>query len=277
MPNPISQPGKDPNQVNKSKRKRIRRKENKRKLCKLKFVGNNADGIINKLESLENILRDNPSAIFLQETQSNRPGRLKTPSSNKYTWYELHRTSNAEKGEKGGGIALGVLNVLEPSWISEGDDDAEAISVEIWVEGFPIRLVNGYGPQVYDNTNRKDKFWKYLETEVENASNSGAAFVLQMDGNLWAGKDIIPGDPKEQNPNGKFFKQFLDTNKHLTVVNALPLCEGKFTRIKHTKNGTQETIIDFFVVCDKILPLVTKMKIDENGKNSLTRYKGAVV
>ena len=30
-------------------------------------------------------------------------------------------------------------------------------------------------------------------------------------------------------------------------------------------------------MCDKTLPLVTKMKIDENGKNSLTRYKGAVV
>ena len=129
-------------------------------------------------------MRENPSAIFLQETQSNIPGRLKTPSSNKYTWYELHRTSKAEKGEKGGGIALGVLNVLEPSWISEGDNDAEALMVEIWVEGFPIRLVCGYGPQVYDNTNREDKFWNYLKTEVENASNNGAAFVLQMDGNL---------------------------------------------------------------------------------------------
>ena len=77
-------------------------------------------------------------------------GRTKTPSSSKYTWYELHCTDQADKGQSGGGLALGVLNVLEPSWVSEGDDDAEAIKVKIWVEGFPIRLICAYGPQESD-------------------------------------------------------------------------------------------------------------------------------
>ena len=185
--------------VNKSKRKRLRRKQNKQKQFSLNFVGNNADSLINKLESLENIMLENPSAIFLQETNTKRQGRIKTPSSSKYTWYELHRTNTAQKGENGGGIALGVLNVLEPSWISEGDDDAEAITVEIWVEGFPIRLLCGYGPQEYDNIERKDKFWNYLNDEVKNASIAGAAMIIQMDGNLWAGDKIIPKDPKPQN------------------------------------------------------------------------------
>ena len=76
----------------------------------------------------------------MQEIQSHRSGRIRTPSSGKYTWYKLHRTSAAEKGEKGGGIALGVVNSLQPSWINEGDDDCETTTVEIWVEGFPIRL-----------------------------------------------------------------------------------------------------------------------------------------
>ena len=279
MHEPVPQPEKetDVSKTNKSKQKRIRRKQNKTKLSTLKFIGNNADGIMNKLESLENILKENPSAIFLQETQSNRPGRIKTPSSKKYTWYELHRTQKAPKGEKGGGIALGVLNILEPSWISEGDDDAEAITVEIWIEGFPIRLVCGYGPQVYDKYPRKEKFWAYLNAEVLNATNNGAAFVLQMDGNLWAGKGILKNDPKDQNQNGKYFEKFLQQNPHLTVVNALQLCNGNITRRKITKNAIQETIIDFYVVCDKILPLVTSMTIDENGQHSLTRYKGGVV
>ena len=143
-------------------------------------------------------MKENPSVFFIQETQLQRPGRIKTPSANRYTWYELHRTGKASKGEKGGGIALGVLNVLQPSWISEGDDDAEAITVEIWVEGFPIRLICGYGPQEYDKKDRKDKFWAYLHSEVENAINNGAAIVIQMDGNLWAGKNIIKSDPKTQ-------------------------------------------------------------------------------
>ena len=96
--------------------------------------------------------------------------------------------------------------MLQPSWISEGDDDAEAITVDIWVEGFPIRLICGYGPQEYD---KKDKFWAYLHSEVENAMNNGYAIVIQMDGNLWAGKHIIKNDPSMQYQNDKYFKKFL--------------------------------------------------------------------
>ena len=203
-------------------------------------------------------------------------GKIGLKSSGKYTFYELHRTKSAQKGEKGGGIALGVLNSLEPSWISEGDDDCETITVEVWVSGFPIRLVCGYGPQEYDQNEQKIKFWDYLNKEVSDALQDRAAFVLQMDGNLWAGEGIIKGDPKKQNQNGKFFENFLLKNKHLTVVNALPQCDGLFTRIKQTKNGTQKSILDFFVICYKLLPLVTDMKIDENGGQTLTRYKGKV-
>ena len=134
-----------------------------------------------------------------------------------------------------------------------------------------IRLTCGYGPQNYDPQNRKEKFWEYLDREVENASNSGAAFVLQMDGNLWAGKNIIKNDPKEQNQNGKYFEKFLQKHSHLTVVNALSICTGLFTRRRNTRNGVQETVIDFYVVCDKILPLVKSMTIDETGQSSSTR------
>ena len=111
------------------------------------MLGNNVNSLVHKMESLEYILAtEKPAVMFLQETKLGRAGRIKTPSSSKFTWYELHRTEKAEKGSKGGGIALGVLNILEPSWISEGDNDKEAITVEIWLEDFPIRLVCGYGP-----------------------------------------------------------------------------------------------------------------------------------
>ena len=135
---------------NKSKLKRIRRKEKKKEVS-FKMLGNNENGLLCKLRSLEHVLSvEKPAAVFLQETKLKRLGRTKTPSSSKYTWYELHCTDQADKGQSGGGLALGVLNVLEPSWVSEGDDDAEAITVKIWVEGFPIRLVCAYGPQESD-------------------------------------------------------------------------------------------------------------------------------
>ena len=108
-------------------------------------MGNNTNSLIQKLESLEYVLCvEKPAAIFLQETKLGRPGRIKTPSSLNYTWYELHRSDSASKGEKGGGIAIGVLNSLEPSWISEGNDDIETLTVEIWLQEFPVRLVTGH-------------------------------------------------------------------------------------------------------------------------------------
>ena len=130
----------------------------------------------------------------------------------------------------------------------------------------------------HDQKYRKDKFWDYLDSEVKNATINGAGFVLQMDGNLWAGKGILRNDPRNQNQNDKYFEKFLHNNPILTVVNALPLCTGLITRRRNAKNGIQESVLDFYVVCDKLLPLVSSMKIDELGQNSLTKYhKGNVV
>ena len=167
---------------------------------------------------------------------------------------------------KGGGVAIGVLNELEPSWISQGDDNTEALTIEIWLDNFPVRLVCGYGPQEYDSKERKDGFWDYLNTQVQNAAAGGAGFIIQMDGNLWASENIVMGDVKVQNQNGKMFEQFLTKNPSINVVNALPICQGKFTRVKTTKIGTTKTILDFFLVCEKILPYVTRMKIDAMGR-----------
>ena len=259
----------------KSKRKRFRRKQKCSKNMCLKLFGNNVDGIVRKLEALENLLvSELPAVLFFQETKTGRPGRIKTPSTNKYTFYELHRTINSEKGAQGGGLAIGVLNVLDPSWISEGDDDAEILTVEIWVEGFPIRLICGYGPQESDSKYRKDKFWEYINTEVANSKKDGASTIIQMDGNLRAGNQIISNDTKPRNQNGNRFEDFLLTNpNYLTVVNATNLCEGVFTRVRNLSKN----IIDFYVVCDQILTLVTKMKVDENGEYQISRYKGRVV
>ena len=86
--------------------------------------------------------------------------------------------------------------------------------------------------------------------------------ILQMDGNLWTGSNIIKNDPNKQNQNGKIFENFLQKNSHLSVVNALSVCEGKITRRTHIKQNIKESILDYFVVCDQILPLVSKMVID---------------
>ena len=91
------------------------------------------------------------------------------------------------KTEAGGGLALGVLNDLNPVWVGEGCRKTETLSVEITVQDFRIRCVNAYGPQENDPVERKNNFWAQLETEVAAAANYGSGLIIQMDGNLWAG------------------------------------------------------------------------------------------
>ena len=62
---------------------------------------------------------------------------------------------------------------------------------------------------------------------------------------------------------------------YLTVVNSQPICERSITR-KRSKNGIlEESIFDFFVVCNFILPFVEKMVIDEKKEYILTNFLSA--
>ena len=51
------------------------------------------------------------------------------------------------------------------------------------------------------------------------------------------------------------------------------MCEGLITRCR-TKDGKEEkSVLDFFVVCSRVLPYITKMIIDEKKQHILTNYK----
>ena len=144
--------------------------------------------------------------------------------------------------------------------------------MDIFVKSMQIRCCVAYGPQESSLIERKHAFWTYLDEEVFIAENIGSGLVLHFDGNLWAGSGIIPGDPRPQNRNGKLFEEFLSRHPQLTVVNALSLCEGLITR-RRMKDGKLElSVLDFFVVCSRVLPHITKMVNDENKKYILTNY-----
>ena len=127
-----------------------------------------------------------------------------------------------------------MVKELNPTWISEGNDEVEFLTIQINLEGLSIRCVNGYGPQENDQNEKKQKFWSSLDNEVEQANFEEYGFILQMDGNLWAGPHIIPGDPNPRNKNGELFNQFLKRHPHLTVVNSLDICHGLITRRRNT-------------------------------------------
>ena len=252
----------------KQRKQRGRRKSKRNFEHSLRFLGVNAAGLGSKIMTLKKVVNELSPAVFLiEETKFKNEGKLKLEN---YYIFERIR-----KNRDGGGLALGCLKELQPVWVREGDDLVEALSVEIFVKNLKIRCCVAYGFQESEKVENKENFWKYLDEEVNFASMTDAGFILQFDGNLWAGPDIIPGDQRMQNRNGKLFKNFLERHPQLTVVNSLPICEGKITRSRFRDGELEESILDFFVVCSRILPYVTKMVIDENKKHVLTNYKTA--
>ena len=93
-----------------------------------------------------------------------------------------------------------------------------------------------------------------------------------MNSNSWFGDAIIPGDPNQQNRNGILMQNFLENNPALTVVNSLPCCKGSITRHRTTIVGEEKSILDVFIVCQRILPLIKHMKVDHEGKFTLTNF-----
>ena len=85
------------------------------------------------------------------------------------------------------------------------------------------------------------------------------------------GPKLLPGDVHSQNRNGKLFSEFLKENS-LTCVNSLPLTEGLITRKRKLLNEVKQSTIDFYVVCERVVPYVHNMKIDNGKHHMLTNF-----
>ena len=225
----------------------------------------NCAGIKSKSISFEAVLKDlKPSIWMLQETKLRPNEQIACASLSDYQVYYLSRQRS-----QGGGVALGVKKNLESTLVNEGPEEIEILSVKVILDKMPLRIITAYGPQENEKKSKKDDFWEFLENEVNSAEFMKDGLIIQMDGNLHAGPNLIKNDPNTQNQNGKLFMEFLDRNKQLTVVNSLEVCEGVITRSRIVENKTEEAVLDFFVVNAKVLPFVKKMLVDENKEFSL--------
>ena len=234
------------------------------------ILGVNANNLLNKIDSFKNWLKEKSPAIFIvQETKVPTLGQLKT-ISNQFQIYEQIRENNPGLG---GGICIGVSKNLHSTLLREGGVDVECISVLVEVGQHEIVVVCGYGPQENAGLAKKESFWHYLEREVEEASREDKMLVIQMDSNSWLGKNTIPGDPNLiPNSNGKMFASFLQRNSNITLVNSLAECEGVITRQRVTDLLNEKSSIDVFLVCERTLPFVKKMFIDEKRESPLTNF-----
>ena len=58
----------------------------------------------------------------------------------------------------------------------------------------------------------------------------------------------------------------------LICVNGTDLCEGVITRFRKTINSTEQSVLDYFIVCKQFFKLILKMMVDEQRKYPLTKY-----
>ena len=103
------------------------------------------------------------------------------------------------------------------------------------------------------------------------SQNEDTAILIEMDGNLKFGDEIIKGDPNCMSENGKLMMGIIE-RKNLHIVNAMQLCEGIITRYAVKDGKEEKAVLDYFIVCDKLVKFVTKMTIDEKRIHVLTKY-----
>ena len=234
----------------------------------LKVFGINAAGIKSKTDSFNEILtRVKPEIWMMEETKLKENENIKCEALNDYQVFYKSRQES-----QGGGLAIGVNKKLESTFVKEGDEGTEVMSIVVVVGKMQIRVLVGYGVQENATKDKKDKFWEFIENEVIEAESQGQGILIQMDGNLHAGKELVKNDPNPQNTNGRLFMQFLQRNTCLTVVNSMSICEGTITRRRIVENRTEQAVLDFFLVNAKLLPFLSKMIIDEKREFCVSNF-----
>ena len=225
----------------------------------------NPDGAMGKWGTIKKAIIDTGASVWMmQETKCKVEGKLKLDG---FITYEHLRS----KGDRGG-LALCARTEVNPAFVRDGGEEVEALTVDLHVSNLAISCTTAYGPQENACIEKKTKFWNFLTEEAVRANKEGMGFVLQGDLNCWLGKRIIPGDTREQNKNGKLFENFLTYNR-LTVVNSLPLCQGVTTRARMRNGAMVESVLDFYVVCQRVLTNVTDMIIDVDRNHRVTNFR----
>ena len=141
-------------------------------------------------------------------------------------------------------------------------------NLETWHVG--RRFINAYGPKEgHSKDEQTIAFFAKLDQEIKNAKLFGHLCCVQLDANAKLGKAVIPNDPHCMLQNGQLLFDVI-TRNNMVVCNSLEACDGTITRRRSTVKGLEESIIDYFIICQDLYSFFKFMKIDD--KNVLTRY-----
>ena len=249
--------------LNKDKTKRTKRGKGGKKEKNLTLFSTNAAGLKLKLQSLKSELTNLDVGIFtIQETHAKKKGTFKVKD------FEIFE---AIRQKEKGGTMIGVQNALNPVLIKEYSDSFELLVVEFKVCGKEIRMISGYGPQECWNELDRIPFFLALEEEINKAEMLGKSIIIEMDANSKLGPGLIKSDPHPQSSNGFLLANIISRHSLVVLNGNDDLCDGTITRRRVTKNGVEESIIDFVLMSDDLLEHCESLLIDEKRDHILTK------
>ena len=134
--------------------RRGRQKSKTKNENEMVFLGCNAAGLLNKMESLRrNVQTFKPGVIFIQESKTKRKNQIKLDN---YVIFERIRKDCA-----GGGLLTAVHKNLEPESVGDDTED-EVLVVEAKLANKKVRLINAYGPQEDSKEELRKSFFNKL-------------------------------------------------------------------------------------------------------------------
>ena len=247
---------------NKTKNTKTKRGNKKKKEKYVNIFSTNAAQLKGKLDSFKNGLNETNAEIFtVQETHYANKGQFQVRN------FEIFE---AIRKKAKGGTAIGVHKALKPVLISEHSDDFEMVVVEVKAAHKEIRVLTGYGPQENWPVTARMPFFLALEEEIAKAELAGKSLIIQLDANSKLGPEMIPGDKHHQSDNGRILAGIIERHG-LIVGNSLKQCEGLITRKRVTKEGVEESTIDFVIFSADMIDYVETVIVDEKRTKVLTK------
>ena len=238
-------------------------RKNKLNQMNLSIIGTNSAGLRGKMESFYNLINEySPSIITIQETKHKKTGTIKMKG---FQTFEKVR-----KNKGGGGLLTAVCDDLDPVLVSQGNEDIEIIVVEANLGIKKLRIINAYGPQEDDNIDDILNFWQELEGEVIKATEENCLILIELDANAKLGNGVLKGDPHKISNNGKVLLDIIE-RQNLIITNSLDICKGTITRERIFENKTEQSIIDYILVCQELAKDITEVTIDDERIHVLSR------
>ena len=245
-----------------TKPKKTRRGEPiKNKLKKFKVWFQNVRGIKSKLESLRDKIDEvRPTVIGITETHLLGDEKVEIDG------YEIYPNG---RDNSGGGVLIAVRKELEKicTVVEKSKEVAESLWLTIDNGRVKIRVGVVYAPQESRTTTEDFKrMYDQISEQVKQAKERQQKVLLMGDLNCKVG-DEIGGNKREITKSGRLLLKMIKKEK-LTILNALDICEGLWTRTE----GESRSVLDYIITDNDSVGAVKSMVIDEKKEFSPVGY-----